>query len=195
MYKLILDSDCEHYLFSPLFDRTVSLKQTKIIFGSNRNKPKQDLFRVCFGLFRETKTKKFRFVSVFRTYIETTKTNWTVSTNRNNPKFSEKYPNVFSFKLIIIIIISIIYSWKTSSTILTWYIISDIHFIFLSNIIRQYTRLHISRRLSTLLTHWVRQHTDRFKKPYEDVFDHRASFFTDTSFSSIRHYNSSLYRQ
>ncbi len=29
-------------------------------FGSNRNKPKQDLFRVCFGLFRETK-KKIRF--------------------------------------------------------------------------------------------------------------------------------------
>jgi hypothetical protein len=33
----------------------VSSKQTKINFGSNRNKPKQDLFRVCFGLFRETK--------------------------------------------------------------------------------------------------------------------------------------------
>jgi hypothetical protein len=30
------------------------------------------MFRVCFGLFRETKKKKFRFVSVFRTYIETT---------------------------------------------------------------------------------------------------------------------------
>ncbi len=44
----------------------------KKCFGSNRNKPKQDLFRVCFGLFRETKNKKFRFVSVFRTYIETT---------------------------------------------------------------------------------------------------------------------------
>ncbi len=57
----------------------VSSKQTKIIFGSNRNKPKQDLFRVCFGLFRETKTKLFRFVSVFRTYIETTETNRTVS--------------------------------------------------------------------------------------------------------------------
>jgi hypothetical protein len=57
----------------------VSSKQTKIIFGSNRNKPKQDLFRVCFGLFRETKKKKFRFVSVFRTYIETTETNRTVS--------------------------------------------------------------------------------------------------------------------
>jgi hypothetical protein len=33
----------------------VSSKQTKINFGANRNKPKQDLFRVCFGLFRETK--------------------------------------------------------------------------------------------------------------------------------------------
>jgi hypothetical protein len=43
---------------------TVSSKQTKLNFGSNRNKPKQDLFRVCFGLFRETKNKKFRFVSV-----------------------------------------------------------------------------------------------------------------------------------
>ncbi len=53
-------------------------KQTKK-FGSNRNKPKQDLFRVCFGLFRETKKKKFLFVSVFRTYIETTETNRSVS--------------------------------------------------------------------------------------------------------------------
>ena len=51
----------------------------KKIFGSNRNKPKQDLFRVCFGLFRETQKKNFRFVSVFRTYIETTETNRTVS--------------------------------------------------------------------------------------------------------------------
>ncbi len=57
----------------------VSSKQTKINFGSNRNKPKQDLFRVCFGLFRETKKTHFRFVSVFRTYIETTETNRTVS--------------------------------------------------------------------------------------------------------------------
>ena len=57
----------------------VSSKQTKKIFGSNRNKPKQVLFRVCFGLFRETKSRKFRFVSVFRTYIETTETNRTVS--------------------------------------------------------------------------------------------------------------------
>jgi hypothetical protein len=83
----------------------VSSKQTKINFGSNRNKPKQDLFRVCFGLFRETKNKTFRFVSVFRTNIETTETNRSVShkteTNRNNPKFSEKYPNILSFKLFV----------------------------------------------------------------------------------------------
>jgi hypothetical protein len=62
-----------------LYVRRVSSKQTKINFGSNRNKPKQDLFRVCFGLFRETKNKLFRFVSMFRTNIETTETNRTVS--------------------------------------------------------------------------------------------------------------------
>jgi hypothetical protein len=43
----------------PLVSVRESSKQTKINFGSNRNKPKQDLFRVCFGLFRETKKKIF----------------------------------------------------------------------------------------------------------------------------------------
>jgi hypothetical protein len=57
----------------------VSSKETKINFVSDRNKPKQDLFRICFGLFRETKKNKFWFVSVFRTYIETTETNRSVS--------------------------------------------------------------------------------------------------------------------
>ncbi len=57
----------------------VSSKWKKKIFGSNRNKPKQHLFRVCFGLFRETKNILFRFVSVFRIFIETTETNRTVS--------------------------------------------------------------------------------------------------------------------
>ncbi len=57
----------------------VSSKWKKNNFGSNRNKPKQDLFRVCFGSFRETKNIFFRFVSVFRTYIETTETKRTVS--------------------------------------------------------------------------------------------------------------------
>jgi hypothetical protein len=40
---------------------------------------------------------------MFQTYIETTETNRTVlkqtETNQNNPKFSEKYPNMLSFKL------------------------------------------------------------------------------------------------
>jgi hypothetical protein len=47
--------------------------------------------------------KKFRFVLVFQTYIETTETNRSVSyqteTNRNNPKFSKKYPYILSFNL------------------------------------------------------------------------------------------------
>ncbi len=81
-----------HLKNKPAHPTRVSSKQTKKNFGSNRNKPKQDLFRFCFGLFRETKNKKFRFVSVFRTYIETIETNRTVSrqteTNRNNPNFS-----------------------------------------------------------------------------------------------------------
>jgi hypothetical protein len=40
------------------------LETNKQNFGSNRNKPKQDLFWLCFGLFGETKNKKFRFVLV-----------------------------------------------------------------------------------------------------------------------------------
>jgi hypothetical protein len=42
----------------------VSSKQTKKIFGSNQNKPKLGLFRLIFGLFRETNQLFFRFVSV-----------------------------------------------------------------------------------------------------------------------------------
>jgi hypothetical protein len=42
----------------------VSSKRSKFFFGSNRNKPKLNLFRLFFGLFRETKKKFFRFVSV-----------------------------------------------------------------------------------------------------------------------------------
>ncbi len=66
-------------LLKEIVPTRVSSKWKKKCFGSNRNKPKQDLFRVCFGLFRETKICFFRFVSVFRTYIETTETNRTVS--------------------------------------------------------------------------------------------------------------------
>jgi hypothetical protein len=62
-------------------------KQTKINFGSNRNKPKQDLFQVCFGLFRETKNKKFQFISVFQTYIETNETKTELFPNK--PKQTE----------------------------------------------------------------------------------------------------------
>ncbi len=62
----------------------VSSKQTKINFGSNRNKPKQDLFRVCFGLFRETKNKKFRFVS--NLYRNNRNKQNCFFRNRNKPK-------------------------------------------------------------------------------------------------------------
>ncbi len=42
----------------------VSSKQSNFFFGSNRNKPKLNLFRLFFGLFHETQNFFFRFVSV-----------------------------------------------------------------------------------------------------------------------------------
>jgi hypothetical protein len=68
----------------------VSSKQSNFFFGSNRNKPKLNLFRLFFGLFHETKKHFFRFVSVFWTSIETTKTNRTLSKQtETNPKISK----------------------------------------------------------------------------------------------------------
>jgi hypothetical protein len=53
-------------------------KQTKISVRTETNRNK-----ICFGFvwvcFVKPKTLKFRFVSVFRTYIKTTETNRTVS--------------------------------------------------------------------------------------------------------------------
>jgi hypothetical protein len=70
----------------------VSSKRSNFIFGLNRNKPKLNLFRLFFGLFRETKKQFFRFVSVFRTVIETTETNRTLSkqTETNKKKSPKK---------------------------------------------------------------------------------------------------------
>ncbi len=81
----------------------VSSKQTKINFGSNRNKPKQDLFRVCFGLFRFVSLNQKEKVSVCfgvsNLYRNNRNKQICFVINRNNPKFSEKFPNILSFKL------------------------------------------------------------------------------------------------
>ncbi len=71
----------------------------------NRNKPKQVLFWLCFGLFCETKNQKIWFVSVcfsvFNLYRNIRNKQNCFETNRNNPKFSEKYLNMLSFKLLV----------------------------------------------------------------------------------------------
>jgi hypothetical protein len=55
-------------------------RNNQIFFlGSNRNKPKHNLFRFIFGLFRETKKLFFQFVLVFWIRFETTETNRFVS--------------------------------------------------------------------------------------------------------------------
>jgi hypothetical protein len=81
----------------------VSSKQTKINFGSNRNKPKQDLFRVCSVCFMKPKRKKF---GLFRCFEPISKQPKPTDLFRNKPKqtettlnFPEKFPYILSFKL------------------------------------------------------------------------------------------------
>ncbi len=76
-------------------------RNNQFFFGSNRNKPKLNLFQLFLGLFRETKRhffSLFRFVSVFLTGIETTKTNRILSkyteTNRKNLQNNVLYQGV-----------------------------------------------------------------------------------------------------
>ena len=63
----------------------VSSKWKIKFFGSNRNKPKQDLFRVCFGLFRETKKKNF---GLFQCFEPLSKQPKQTELFRNEPKQS-----------------------------------------------------------------------------------------------------------
>jgi hypothetical protein len=102
------------------FDEDV-LETNKKNLGSNQNKPKKDLFSCVSVCVVKPKTKYFYlfiFVSVFRTYIEKTEINRTVSkqteanrnnhkfsetnyleTNQNNPKFLKQLPKSLSIKL------------------------------------------------------------------------------------------------
>ena len=66
----------QHKLRANGFSLGCPRNEQKKIFGSNRNKICFAFVSVCFV---KQKTKIFRFVSVFRTYIETTETNRTVS--------------------------------------------------------------------------------------------------------------------
>jgi hypothetical protein len=81
----------------------VSSKQTKFFFGSNRNKPKLNLFRFIFVLFRETNNKffrLFRFVSVFRTRFETTETNRSVSKQTEKNEKTKNEPKQIEFRFV-----------------------------------------------------------------------------------------------
>jgi hypothetical protein len=64
----------------------VSSKQTKIIFGSNRNKLKQDLFRVCLVCFVKPVTKSF---GLFRCFEPISKQPKPTELFRNKPKQTE----------------------------------------------------------------------------------------------------------
>jgi hypothetical protein len=72
----------------------VSSKQSNFFFGSNRNKPKLNLFRLFFGLFRETKKHFFRFIlvcfGVSDQYQNNQKKQNFVETNQNKLKQTKK---------------------------------------------------------------------------------------------------------
>jgi hypothetical protein len=69
----------------------VSSKQTKKMFGSNRNSTCFGSFSVCFVKPINYFFGLFRFVLVFRIHFETTETNRTVSKqNRKTEKIVEK---------------------------------------------------------------------------------------------------------
>jgi hypothetical protein len=71
----------------------VSSRQSNFFFGSNRNKPKLNLFRLFFGLFRETKKL---FFGLFRCFGPISKQPKQTEFSRNKPKQTEKIPkNVF----------------------------------------------------------------------------------------------------
>jgi hypothetical protein len=72
----------------------------KNFFGLNRNKPKLNLFRLIFGLFRETKKYFFRFVSVFRIRFETTETNRFVSKQTEKTKTQKSSLSDYTGKIV-----------------------------------------------------------------------------------------------
>jgi hypothetical protein len=74
----------------------VSWKQTKKIFGSNRNKPKQDLCR--FVLWNRKQTILV-CLDVSNLYRNNWKKQNCFKTYRNNPKFSLIYQNMLFIKL------------------------------------------------------------------------------------------------
>jgi hypothetical protein len=77
----------------------VSLKKTKKNFGTNRNKPKLSLFRLIFGLFRETKQIFFRFVSVFKTVSKQSKQIVLLRNRQKTKKTPESSVNKLNEKL------------------------------------------------------------------------------------------------
>ncbi len=62
-------------------------RNNQIFFGSNRNKPKLNLFRLFFGLFRETKNI---FFGLSRCFGPVSKQPKQTEFSRNKPKQTEK---------------------------------------------------------------------------------------------------------
>ncbi len=77
----------------------VSSKQTNKNLDSNRNKPKQDLFRLCFGLFREIKNQNFGLFQCFEPISKQPKQTELFQNKPKQPYIFWKIPNLPSIKL------------------------------------------------------------------------------------------------
>ncbi len=79
---------------------------------TNRNKICFDCVSVCFMKPKSKIFGLFRFVSVFRTYIDNGNKQNCFESNRNNPKFSEKYQNMLSIKLFQLVFCLFRFNWN-----------------------------------------------------------------------------------
>ncbi len=79
------------HFFRNYYNRSrVSSKQSNFYFGSNRNKPKLNLFRLFFGLFHETKKQFFAvYFGLFRCFGSVSKQPKQTELCRNKPKQTE----------------------------------------------------------------------------------------------------------
>ncbi len=83
-----------------------SSKPFIFFLGSNRNKPKIDLFGLFFDLLFCGRQKIFfRFVFMFRTGIETTETNWTYGMGNEKGWYFNKFAAV-SVGLLFVLVVS-----------------------------------------------------------------------------------------
>ncbi len=93
----------------PLFETSwlyLGCPLNKQKFGSNQNKPKQDLFWLCFRLFRETKNKK---IGLFRCFEPMSKQPKQTELFQNNPKQPKIFWKISKYALYQTVLVGLLF--------------------------------------------------------------------------------------